>query len=295
VLDVLQTAVPQSVQSDLAGACFLNTAYTTYTTPYWYTVMPSNAQSYFSSVNAENTAACIAPYGGGSGLSPGAKAGIGVGVAVGLAGLGGLVYLLIKLGIIGSSSAAAGGSSAAAVSGASSAAPPPPPTWNGITGPEWSGVTGSGAAPPAPNNVPIPPIIAAAAIRRSSDNDNRTELTATPYPRAQRINSNLSASPSHSPFGSGSYPQYNNAYYPPPRSVSPPDMNPSEMDNVSPHPELSGAQSQVSEAAGTSLSGELWAGGAVQGGYEISGNERFEAPGSNWKQYPDAQNHSPRY
>lgn len=287
VLDVLQTAVPQSVQSDAAGACFLNTAYTTYTTPSWYTVMPSNAQSYFASVNAENTAACVANNGGGSALSPGAKAGIGVGVAVGLAGLGGLIYLLIKLGIIGGSSAAtgaAGGSSAAAAAGTSSAAPPPPPTWNGVTGSEWNGVTGSGASPPAPSNIPVPPIVAAAAIRRSRDRDGRTNSNPTSYPPpTQRSDSNFSSSQPQSPFGSGSYQQYNNAYYPPPRSVSPPDMNPPEMDNASTHPELNGGQSQMSEVAGPNLSREMWAGGATQGGHEISGNERYEAPGGNWR------------
>jgi hypothetical protein len=101
--------------------------------------MPSPAQSYFASVNAQNTAACVANSNhGGSGLSTGAKAGIGVGVSVAAVALVGLLaFVLMKAGVIG------GGAAAAST-----------PAWSGVAGggggaasaPVMSGMAGGGAA-----------------------------------------------------------------------------------------------------------------------------------------------------
>ena len=95
-LAVLQDAVPATAQSDAAGACFLFTQYTSaYTTPAWYTGLETDVQSYFSSANAQNTAACSpSPMSNQSvGLSSGAKGGIAGGAIAAAALLGGLAYL----------------------------------------------------------------------------------------------------------------------------------------------------------------------------------------------------------
>jgi hypothetical protein len=96
--------------------------------------MPSNAQSYFSSVNANNTAACTgaAPYGSGghtAGLSPGATVGVAIGAAAAVAALAAIAAYLLKpalfSGIVGAS--AAGNTTTAG-------------TWGGVAGQGgWSG------------------------------------------------------------------------------------------------------------------------------------------------------------
>jgi hypothetical protein len=62
--------------------------------PSWCAVMTQPAQSYFASVNAQNTAACVATsLHGGSGISDGAKAGIGVGVPLAIVAVGVIIYI----------------------------------------------------------------------------------------------------------------------------------------------------------------------------------------------------------
>uniref|UniRef100_A0A0B7JQC1 Uncharacterized protein n=1 Tax=Bionectria ochroleuca TaxID=29856 RepID=A0A0B7JQC1_BIOOC len=53
ILSIIQTAVPAVAQTDPASACFLSADRdSVYTTPGWYSGLPSQAQSYFSSVHA---------------------------------------------------------------------------------------------------------------------------------------------------------------------------------------------------------------------------------------------------
>lgn len=194
----LQSAVPMTAQTNPSAACFLQTSYKRcYTTPTWWTSLPSDAKSYFAAINAANTAACTScanSTSSGSVLSPGAKAGIGIGTVAGVAALGGLVaLLLLKFGFIGGSSAAgtAAGGSQMAHTGGSSAAPTgnvgssaANPGWSGMVGDPsgggWSGVVGSGtgAAPPAPPlHHPIVPIPIIAGMR------SRTESGGAQSPR----------------------------------------------------------------------------------------------------------------
>ncbi|KAH8724054.1 hypothetical protein GQ44DRAFT_802109 [Phaeosphaeriaceae sp. PMI808] len=91
-------AVPSGIQSDPTRACFLNAAFTSYTTPIWFTVMPSPAQSSFASANAQNTGACVPNSPARGGLSTGAKVGIGIGVPTAIIFLAVLVFLLMKRG-----------------------------------------------------------------------------------------------------------------------------------------------------------------------------------------------------
>lgn len=194
----LQSAVPMTAQTNPGAACFLQTSYKRcYTTPTWWTSLPSNAKSYFATINAANTAACTScanSTSSGSGLSPGAKAGIGIGTVAGVAALGGLIALLLfKFGFIGGSSAAGAvaGGSQMAHAGGSSAAPTgyvgssaANPGWSGMVGDPsgggWSGVVGSGtgaAPPPPPPHHPIVPIPIIAGMR------TRTESGGAQSPR----------------------------------------------------------------------------------------------------------------
>ena len=109
ILAIISTGVPSSAITDPAAQCFLhNTPFgPQYTTPAWYTALPTPAQSYLVSLNKHNTAACTAApsspsspatspsaSAAASGLSTGATAGIGVGAAVGgIAAVAGLVAL----------------------------------------------------------------------------------------------------------------------------------------------------------------------------------------------------------
>ncbi|VUC36348.1 unnamed protein product [Clonostachys rosea] len=58
---ILQTAIPTSAQTDPEARCFLMSGHATqYTTPAWYTTLPSDLQSYYASatVEASATAQC---------------------------------------------------------------------------------------------------------------------------------------------------------------------------------------------------------------------------------------------
>ena len=60
-LSELNAGVPPSAKADPAAACFLSTQFSCYyTTPAWYTSLPSDAQSYYSSTNsvADHSAFC---------------------------------------------------------------------------------------------------------------------------------------------------------------------------------------------------------------------------------------------
>lgn len=134
LLSILQTAIPVTAQTDPLAACFLVSAHSTqFTTPDWYTSLPSNAASYFSSLNAgaAATVSCAPSNTSSTGpsLSPGAKGGIGVGAATG-AGIvvTAIVLALMKAGLLtgigGGIAASAGGGamSGAAAGGGMSAA-----------------------------------------------------------------------------------------------------------------------------------------------------------------------------
>lgn len=216
-LSELQSLVPVTAQQDSAAACFLLTSYSTcYTTPTWYTSLDSGAQSYFSSVNAANTAACTSCASSTSHsdhLSAGAKAGIGVGAAAGAVALIGIIFGILKcMGIIGSGAGAgsaawtgvagagaAGG--AAAGAGAGNAAG----GWNGVSGDPsngahgwngvagdpssgagWNGVAGGGggggsAAPLMTEQVPF--LAAGGYYRRKSDDQPNVAYQRYPPPQ----------------------------------------------------------------------------------------------------------------
>jgi hypothetical protein len=105
-LSTLRALVPSSAQTDPAAGCFVQQSYSAcYTTPSWWSTIPNDSQSYFSSVNSANNAACTScPTMGGEGntLSTGAKAGIGIGAVAGVAALAALAFLAIKTGVLGS-------------------------------------------------------------------------------------------------------------------------------------------------------------------------------------------------
>lgn len=80
----LRTLVPSSVQTDPSGACFLQTS-VCQATPSWWSSVPTDAKSYYSSAYSANIATCTScPLGlsgtiikeQSSNLSTGAKAGI---------------------------------------------------------------------------------------------------------------------------------------------------------------------------------------------------------------------------
>ena len=120
---------------------------------------------------------------GGSGLSDGAKAGIGVGVPVAIAAIGAVAYLLFKTGIVGTG-AAASGPAWSGVAGGGAPAPAPAPAWSGVTGGEsawngvtggehaWNGVTGSGPPPAVPPTYDAAPIFIVGAVRKNSSSDD---------------------------------------------------------------------------------------------------------------------------
>lgn len=217
--------------------------------------MATPAQSYFASVNAQNTAACVVNTGPSDGVSDGAKAGIGVGVTSGVACLGLLAYVLIKIGVIGG----AAGSSAAATGALGSA--PPASGWSGVTGSEqaWNGVTGSGHVPPVHH---VAPVIVAGAIRKSSDDGERKAPSPIPHPPPMIYGSEAK------PYQTSA----SQAYQPPARPISP-------LNSYLQRPEMYGGP-QPSEMSGTapmSTRSEL----SIAGGYpghEIYSTERYEAP-----------------
>jgi hypothetical protein len=95
--------------------------------------MPTDAQSYFSSVSAQNTAYCtstavnsIGGNGHGSGLSPGAKGGVAVGSIAGAAVIVIVVITILKITIFTGVGAGAGGMAAGLL---------PPPRLLGVE--EW--------------------------------------------------------------------------------------------------------------------------------------------------------------
>ncbi|ORY17628.1 hypothetical protein BCR34DRAFT_583489 [Clohesyomyces aquaticus] len=191
ILKLLQSAIPQSAQTNPQAACFLRTSSNSvYTTPPWYTTLPPAAKTYFSDINT-NFAACTATpssnssSSSGGSLSTGEKAGIGIGSVIGAVTITALIFLLFsKLGIIGGGSAAAAtaatastsanaGTSATPANTGTSAAPantstsapnmsanpysgtsgPTPTGWNGVVNPGWNGIV----APPPTTAVPPPP------------------------------------------------------------------------------------------------------------------------------------------
>lgn len=101
----IQTAIPASDRSQSSNACFLNSAYSYYSTPTWYDAWPSQVQSYYSASNQGATAACTlsasqlnanAATRRSSGLSGGAIAGIVVGVIIGVLIIAALLFLCIR-------------------------------------------------------------------------------------------------------------------------------------------------------------------------------------------------------
>lgn len=107
-LSELNADVPTSVRTDPAAACFLSTQFTCYyTTPTWYKLLPSNAQSLYSATNAAashgafcTSTAVINPQclngTHKSGLSPSAKVGVGLGSAAGVLAIAALILYLLK-------------------------------------------------------------------------------------------------------------------------------------------------------------------------------------------------------
>lgn len=93
-VSTLQSLLPTSAQTDPAAACFIQPRYSAcYSTPAWWSTIPGDSQSYFSSINSANTAACTACAAMGqnsNNLSIGAKAGIGIGAAIGAASVAAL-------------------------------------------------------------------------------------------------------------------------------------------------------------------------------------------------------------
>ena len=199
-LVVLQTAVPTSAQLEPDAACFLQSQYAPYySTPSWYTSLPTAAQSYYSSVNmaAASTMSSFCTKGnhtGGEGGRPPPRviAGAVIGPIGALAAIGALGYLATKAGILKNPF------------GPRPASQPPPPapvnnggaapvnnaaplhqsnTWSGISGNGWSGVSGDGAQPPPQmtQQNPIPPILVGGHHRRSSDEQARL------YPTTRNI------------------------------------------------------------------------------------------------------------
>jgi hypothetical protein len=186
LLSILQSGVPSSAQDNAAAACFLNRSYTAfYSTPSWYSDLPSSAQSYFSSLNAGNVAACSSAAGAdsdtskGSGLSTGAKAGIAVGAIAGVAIVALMIWLMIAKftggatsgtggtasGVVDATSGGGGGTSGAVQS-----------SWNGVTG--WDGVVGSAAAQPAAHHIhtPLIPVVGGTRLRKNVDRPGMAEI-----------------------------------------------------------------------------------------------------------------------
>ncbi|KAF2113061.1 hypothetical protein BDV96DRAFT_648678 [Lophiotrema nucula] len=100
VYTISETALPAAATTDPTAACFLASSYSAfYSTPTWYSTLPSAEQSYYAAANAQNPAACkgntTTPASGG-GMSAGARAGAGVGSAAGVAALPALLLWLWK-------------------------------------------------------------------------------------------------------------------------------------------------------------------------------------------------------
>ncbi|VUC32040.1 unnamed protein product [Clonostachys rosea] len=150
ILSIIQTAVPAEAQTDPASACFLSTDHNSvYTTPDWYSGLPSQAQSYFSSVHA--TAAsngyCTADAASdgsshSSSLSTGAIVGAVIGSIAGALILAGLALFALRAGWFTACRGGAAGAAAAREDGSEEEAErmggtPMPPSVSG--GPEMSG------------------------------------------------------------------------------------------------------------------------------------------------------------
>lgn len=220
---------------------------------------------------------------GGSGLSDGAKAGIGVGVPVAIAAIGAVAYLLFKTGIVGTG-AAASGPAWSGVAGGGAPAPAPAPAWSGVTGGEsawngvtggehaWNGVTGSGPPPAVPPTYDAAPIFIAGAVRKNSSSDD-SRIPYSPHGAHSGL-------PSPSPYTPG--------YQHPPRSISPPDQYPHRQE-MRGHPVR-----YASEMSGDGARSELSAGGAYSG-HEIYGTERYEAPAGLEEQRPVYRAYDPRH
>ncbi|CAG9949160.1 unnamed protein product [Clonostachys rosea f. rosea IK726] len=111
ISDIIRTAIPTSAQTEPTAPCFLTaTGDSVYTTPDWYTALPSELQSYYSSVNVGAslssycTAAPTSPGGShgtpGSSLSKGGKVGVAVGAVAIAVALGVLIFLAAKTGVV---------------------------------------------------------------------------------------------------------------------------------------------------------------------------------------------------
>lgn len=109
IVSYIQTAIPSEVRSQSSYACFVNSQYDYYSTPSWYTSLPPEVQSYYSSVNQDNTAACTSPgpsstatstqaqqSSTGGGLSTGAKVGIALGAVGAVAALLSALWTILK-------------------------------------------------------------------------------------------------------------------------------------------------------------------------------------------------------
>ncbi|CAI6021444.1 unnamed protein product [Clonostachys chloroleuca] len=111
ISDIIRTAIPTSAQTEPTAPCFLTvTGDSVYTTPDWYTALPSELQNYYSSVNAGAslssycTEAPTSPGGShgtpGSSLSKGGKVGVAVGAVAIAVALGVLIFLAAKTGLV---------------------------------------------------------------------------------------------------------------------------------------------------------------------------------------------------
>jgi hypothetical protein len=121
ILSIIQTAVPAVAQTDPASACFLSADRdSVYTTPGWYSGLPSQAQSYFSSVHAASASGgyCTADAasggsGHGSSLSTGAIVGAVIGSIAGALILAGLAFFALRAGWFAACCGGAAGAAAA--------------------------------------------------------------------------------------------------------------------------------------------------------------------------------------
>lgn len=252
-IEILQTAVPDDAQNDAESACFLFPDYS-YTTPSWYTSLPSSAQSYYSSVNvkaqASITPACQAPVAQkDSGLSPEEIAGAVVGSVVGAAALIALLVTLYKFFFAGSAAAAT-------------------PAWSGVSGNQgWSGVSGDNGwnGVSGPQNMaqadpqPVLPIIAGGYRERKSEDVVNPAWRPT-QPRARTTSSGQSM-PSYqgssnvwNPSGQAQCPSSQGANYGWPHSGSPSESGGQAIYEM--HPQYQSGQlegNQIYEAPSDSV------------------------------------------
>lgn len=150
IMSIIRTAIPAAAQTDPASACFLSgDRDSVYTTPDWYNGLPSQVQSYFSSVHAASASDgyCTADAasdgsGHGSSLSTGAIVGAVIGSIAGALILAGLAFFALRAGWFAACCGGAAGAAVAREDGSEEEAErmgntPMPPSVSG--GPEMSG------------------------------------------------------------------------------------------------------------------------------------------------------------